>query len=377
MRAVSTDLGRVLDGGQFDCHLVIDAFYGAERTLSDVPTDASWQLTWRKSADVPGSGQLMVQYASEQGESVTPREFTDRLAPFGQEVAPKIVIGAGDLQETVQVGRWGIDDVPSARDDQFRPVDQVVTVGSFVELTLLDPLEAVAASGFTRVERPQSTSAWAELQRLTGMKVLRSLPDATVPASLTYSLEQGGRLKAVQALAAAIGGTPYVQSDGTLTVLRDSSTTPVRRFEVGGSGTLLDFKYSMSKSGVYNEIVGIFETEDRQPIVVPPAQTIDGPLSIYGPFGKRTRYYSSPFVKTADAATSALQKILQQSQTATFRVPVEAVIDPRIEIGDCVELEQATEVFTGTVAEVVFRANKTMQMQVDVSRRVDEINLEL
>jgi hypothetical protein len=377
VRAVSDELARVLDEGQYEVSLGLDAFYGAERTLQGLTVDASWELKWVKSADVPGSGSVLVQMPSTDGTSLTPREFTARLAPFGQEVAPLLSISAGQFTETVQAGRFRIADVPSARDETLRHSTRTVTVGSYVKLALLDQLEAVRAAGFARPENPVHTSdAWQELARLTGMRILRNGVTAAVPASITYEMTSGGRLKAVRELAAVLGGTPYVLSDGALTVVPDGPLAPVRRFTVGDTSTLLGFEYAMSSDGVFNEVVGIFEDADRNPIVVPPAQVTSGPLAVSGPFGRRTRYYASPFVKTPTQAASALQKILAQaSQMKAFRVLPEFVLDPRIEVGDTIEIEQAEQTYLGVVAEVTWRANGKMTLGVDIYQSVDEANL--
>lgn len=378
MRSVSDALADVLDGGQYELDLKLDVFYGPERTLQGLTVDDSWEFTWVKSAEVPGRGSLLVQVATPDGTSLTPREFTARLAPFGQEVSPILTVRAGQFEESVLAGRFRIVDVPSARDETLRHSVRTVTVGSYVKLDLLDQLEAVNAAEFNRPEHPVHTSdAWQELGRLTGMRLVRSGATVPVPASIVYEMSQGGRMKAVRELAAALGGTPYVRSDGALTVLPDSMGVPVRRFTIGPDSTLLDgIEYAMSSQGVYNEVVGVFEDADRNPIVVPPAQVRAGALRVDGPFGRRTRFYASPFVKSVEQATAALEKVLAQStQLRVARVPVPAVLDPRIEVGDTVEVEQAEQTYTGVVAEVKWQANGRMTMLVDVFRTVDEGNL--
>ncbi|ERG63545.1 hypothetical protein L332_03645 [Agrococcus pavilionensis RW1] len=377
MRDVSVELARVLEGGQFETSLTLDVFYGAERRLQSLTVDSSWELRWVKSADVPGAGSVLVQVQMPDGSSLTPREFTARLAPFGQEAVPLLTIRAGHFSETVQAGRFRIAEVPSARDEQLRHSVRVITVGSYVKLGLLDHLDAVREAGFTRPEKPvHTTDAWQELARLTGMRIVRSMPTVAVPESITYELIEGGRLRAAQEIAAAIGGTLYVRADGALTVLRDGLGTPVRRFKIGDESTLLGLEYAMSSEGVKNEVVGIFEDDERKPIVVPPAQIQDGPLRVSGPFGRRTHYHRSEFVKTVTQATAELAKVLAQvSQMKAFRVPVTVALDPRVEVGDTVELEQATQTYRGVVAEVSWQADGSMTLQVDVYRVIDEANL--
>ena len=376
MRAVSDELAAVLDGGQYELDLRLDVFYGAERTLAGLTVYPSWELKWVKSADVPGSGSVLVQVQMPDGSSLTPREFTSRLAPFGQEVAPLLTVRAGAFAETVMAGRYRIVDVPSARDENMVHAARVITVGSYVELRLADQLEAVREWGFAAPEQPVHTSdAWQEMARLTGMRIVRSAPTVSVPASIVYDMSDGGRLKAVQALADALGGTLYVTADGALTVLADGEGESVRTFPYRGS-TVLDFEIGMSSEGVYNEVVGNFEAEDRSPIVAPPARVTDGPLRVDGPFGRRTRYYASPFVKTREQADSALAKILARSSTAkAYRTSFPAILDPRVEVGDTVTVEQDTHTYAAVVVEVAWKADSTMTLTVDIVRTLDQANL--
>jgi hypothetical protein len=381
MRQVSEQLGQILDGGQFVARLVVDVFYGADRTLQDVPVGVGWQVQWRRDADVPGSGRLSVMYSSKQGESMSPKDFTDALAPFGQEVALRMVFLVGDREESVQVGRWQIDDVPSARDDEMRLIDRVVSVGSYVDLVVLDALERVQADGFAAPSAPPAgATAWGELRRLTGMAIQRVGADPTVPSTMQYAVQDGGRLKAVRELAAAIGGTPYVRADGVLTVLPFAQAQIARRFEYGANSTVFDLPHAMSKAGVCNVIVGVFEDDSRNPISVPPARQLTGPLRVDGPFGVRTKYVTSrdyPLAKTATQVADVLAAELARSTTLqTVRIPVETVLDPRVEIGDTVALERSNVTEVGAVQEITYRSDWRMVMGVDVTVRISEDNSE-
>lgn len=371
MRQHTENLAQVLTGS-FSTRLIADVFYGAERTFADLPV-GSWELRWDSEARIKSGGSLTVEYTSDVADSLSPTEFADVLAPFGQELNLLMEVSAGEFRETVQLGHYRITAVPDARDEYMRLLGRTLTVGSRVTLTLMDRMTGVDRAGFRSEEAPPSlVSCWAEIQRLTGMQVLRSVADKAIPTSVVYLAEQGGRLKAVQELAGILGGVAYVTPDGAVSVMPDEVGAAVGALTLGESGTILDVAHSMESDGVYNEVVGNFEDDDRNPIYAT-AAIIDGPLAIDGPFGPYTRYYSSPYVKTQMAAQSAVDAILSQvSSTQTYRVPVQCLINPLIEDGDVVTVERAEGgVLTGRVVNHRFGASNLMTLDLDVQRNVN------
>lgn len=370
MRQHSAHLAEVLTES-FTTRLIADAFYGAERTLADLPV-GSWELQWNSEAKIKSAGSLTVEYTSDVAESLSPGEFTDVLAPFGQELNLLMEVSAGEFKETVQLGHYRLTAVPNARDDYAQLMNRTITVGSRVTLTLEDRLIGVERAGFQSEQSPPSmASCWTEIQRLTGMQVLRSVPDKAIPNSVVYLAEQGGRLKAVQELAGVLGGSAYVTPDGAISVLPDAAGGIVGKLTLGDSGTILDVAHSMESEGVYNEVVGNFEDANRNPLYAV-ASITSGPLAVDGPYGRYTRYYSSPFVKTPAAAQSAVDAILSQvSSTQTYRVPVQCLVNPLIEDGDVVSVQRPIgEPLVGRVVNHKFGASNLMSLELDVQRDV-------
>lgn len=370
MRVASANLTEVLKGS-FSTRLIVDSFYGAERTKTDLPP-LSWELRWDSQARIKSSGSLTVVYTPEVSESLSPSSLTDPLAPFGQEVNLLLEVSAGEFKETVQLGRYRIVAVPDARDSYADHSGQTITVGSVVEMTLQDRLVSVERAGFRSEQSPPSlASCWAEIQRLTGMQVLRSVADAVIPASVVYEATQGGRLKAVEALADVLGGVPYATPDGAVSILPDEWGDVVAELVLGAEGTILDVAHSMESDGVYNEVVGNFEDADRNPIYAVAAIT-NGPLAITGPYGAYTRYYSSSFVKTQAAAQSAVDAILTQvSSVQTYRVPVQCIVNPLVEDGDVVSVERPVgDPLVGRIVSHAFGASNMMSLVLEVRRDV-------
>lgn len=370
MRPHTDNLAAVLTGS-FTTRLIVDSFYGPERTLANLDVDG-WELRWDSEARIKSGGQLTVVYSSDVADSLSPAEFTDVLAPFGQELNLLLEVSAGEFRETVQLGHYRITAVPDARDEHMDVLQQTLTVGSRVTVTLEDRMVSVARAGFRSEQSPPSlASCWAEIQRLTGLQVIRSVDDRVIPTSVVYLAEQGGRLKAVQELAGVLGGVAYVTPDGALSVLPDVPGGVVAALTLGDEGTILDVAHSMESEGVYNEVVGNFEDEQRNPIYAVAAIS-SGPLAVGGPYGAYTRYYSSPFVKTQEAAQSAVDAILSQvSSTQTYRVPVQCLLNPLIEDGDVVTVERPTGgVLTGRVVNHRFGSSKVMSLELEVQRNV-------
>jgi hypothetical protein len=223
-RPVSAALVEVLAGrrgGTFALEIIADVFYDGERTFKSLPlTDV--RLKWDIESDLKSAATLVVDYGSASGESLTPTDFSSTLAPYGQEVNLIAKVSAGGFSETVQLGRYKIFDDPEASDQTMDFQGRRVTVSSHVEVTLTDLMVQVKRAGFRFPQNPSTTSAWDELAAVTGMPVIRSLPDATLAATLAYEANEGGRLKAVQAIANRLGGVPYTNAFGALTVLPDA-----------------------------------------------------------------------------------------------------------------------------------------------------------
>lgn len=368
---------QLLDGGQMQTRLLLSTFYGSEMTLADLDV-TSWSFDYERGRDMPVTGSVTVLYSSTDGKSESPADFTDKLAPFGQQATVNVEVSAGTFKEIIPLGRFKILSTPEARDTDMRFGSRVITTSSEVKLELIDLLEGVRASGFTTPTRPAYTHCWAELARISKMQVYRSVPDVSIPPSIEYEIEQGGRLKACQQIAARLGGTLYVRPDGSLTVIPDTpaSATPVKTYTLGEDGLQLsEIRRQLSSEGIYNEVVGKFEDGDGNPISLPPARITDGPLSVNGPLGPRTRYYSSTYVRTLSQARTTLASILAQSSTRKpVLVPIELPFDPRLEIGDIIGLQQSKETLAGSVEKIGLSDSGVMKLDVSVTGRVPEIN---
>ena len=374
MRQVSPAVAHAMESGSFDMSVTLRAFYGNGVTLQDVPV-VDWSIESEEGREVPTSGSVDAVYADDAGRSISPRSFTDHLAPFGQEVSILVTVSADEFEETIELGNLKIQETPEAKDANVQLGSRVLTASSRVKLSLMDRLESVRAAGFTGATGAKYKTCWAELAHLSGMRVVRSVDDRALPR-VEYEMAEGGRLTACRAIAAHLGGTLYVRSDGALTVIPATPGPVVRRFKIGTESLVLsEWARALSTGGLYNEIVGVFEDDDGNEVWVPPAQIVDGPLSVHGPLGHRTKYHTSNLVKTRDDARKVLREVLQQSSTLTaVEIPVEVVIDLRLEIGDTVELEQDEETLRGRIVKVAHSSNRKTTMTIAVTASFPEPN---
>lgn len=357
----------VITGGSFGLEVVMDVFYGPARTMQDVPLE-DWSFSGDYDAKIKTAGTVVIAYQGDFADSISPKEFTDALAPFGQEVRPYLVVTAGEFRERLPLGVYRIDEDPTADDVEVEFNGRVITHGSRVELSLLDRFHGVDVPSMTPEKPADLTSAWAELTRLARLPVTRTVPDVTIPRSITYARN---RLEAVQQIAALLGGRACMRSDGTVGVIPDELGEPSIDLRIGDErGTILSVGNSMSSAGVYNAVYGDFEDATGRGFHLED-WIRTGPLAIDGPFGERPIAFpddQKEFIRSQSQARTALAGFLEQVSTIGPReMPVSVVPDPRIEVGDVTSLERLSNTITGRVVKYTLAKDSAMQLTVRVA----------
>jgi hypothetical protein len=365
MRTHSDELEAVLLTGSFSTRLIVDAFAGPDRTITDLGA-AGWDLRWDREGDLKSAGTLAVVHMTDEGTTVVPSEVTDPLAPFGQEVNILMEISAGDFSETVQIGYYRLGAGDGASDEYADVGDRRVVTSSSLRLQLEDRLSAVKRRGFRSEENPASTSGWDELARITGLQVVRSLADITLSEEFVYAAVKGGRLAAVRTIAFLIGGTEYTTPDGALSVLPATPGDVVGRLVLGEDGTIDGEDLGMDSSEVFNVVVGDFETVDRIPIHVVSEAT--GDLAPGGLYSENTYYHSNSAITTEAAAEIEVAAVLaQMSETKARRITVQCVLNPLVELGDVLEVERRDgSLLTAQVVKYRYGTSSLMTLEMDV-----------
>lgn len=346
--------------------LKADVYYGAERLIENIPLD-EWSLNGDIDADIKTGASVTVSYTGDFGETVTPRELTDALAPFGQELRLYMEISAGGFKDRIAMGAYRIEDVPSATDAQMRFRERLITKGSTVRLQLLDRFYGVKRARFRALQEPRSlTSAWDEIARLSRLAVIRNVADVAIPRSVVYSRD---RLDAIQQLAAVLGGRAFMRGDATLAIIPDTPAASVAELMIGEDGVVLDVAYALHSEDVYNVVVGDFEAVNGTPIHAEAAITL-GPLSVNGPYGENVIEYPNDqktFITTQSAADAAVAAYLSQvALTETFELPVQATLDPRLEIGDVVTVVRRDRLISGQIRKYTMGAKGPMSLTLGV-----------
>jgi hypothetical protein len=384
MRDTTATLGEVLKSS-FGARLIADVFYDDERTLKGLDVGA-YTLQWDIEGEIKGNGYLDVVYQGGTGDSLTPREFTDRLAPFGQEVNLLMEITAGTFSETVMLGRYRIVAAPTASDRYAKFMGRQVVTGTTLRVNIADLLVGVQREGLRWPSPPLRSTTYAEMQRLSGLPILESVPDAPIPTGVIYEPKDGGRLEAVQMLASWLGGTAVVTALGELTVVPFEPGDVVNTISMGEDGRILDVQTGMDSEGVYNEVVGTYQSDDGTPFYSV-ASINSGPLAVSGPYGRYTFNDTAQGVQTQGQANiRARQQLDRLISGQSYRITVTCVLDPRVEVGDMVTLngplefdqddptDEGTPAFTdtGRVLSCGFGTDNTMTITLDVARHVGE-----
>lgn len=370
MRPHSDALLEVL-AGSFSRRLWVDVFHGTDRVEQDLPV-IGWTFEGDLSGEIKHSGRGTVVYSSKHGESLVPEGTTGVLSPFRARLLMVLEIFTDDgFSERVNLGWMKVTKVPSAYDSfaTVNGIDRVVA--SYVEIVFQSLDTDVQRRGFRFPEQPSSLlSCYDEIRRITGFPVNESVIDKPIPSLPTYEAAQGGRLKAVQELAGALGGRAVVDPSGAFTVVPDVAGPVAGTLTVGPQGTVVDVGYEVDTDGVYNAVVGVFEDANRKPIYAV-AVAPEGDLSPDGLYGEYTRYYSSDFVKTQVQADAAVASVLAQSiGSQQYDVPLQCIINPLPELGDTVEVVGHDRPLVGRVVKYSLSDSPLMNATLRVERNL-------
>jgi hypothetical protein len=319
------DTGRSILESSHGSSFVVSAYYGQELSLAVVNIDRSnSSIAYDATAQSQGTGTL---YVVSQGESLRPRAKTDPLAAFGQEVSISYTVGT---DVNIALGRFRIKDVPSAS-EMYRP-DLSIPIGSLVELSLADRFDIIVNDSFLAASSPQSTSAWDEIRRISPIPVVRSLDDATVPATLVYQ----NKFDAIQQLMKLMGGEPALTREGALTA-RLSSSWALGLAPVTSVNGIIKRDDGMSND-LYNTIV-VTNSNDSSILGIAQIDDPANPLYVNGPLGRRVKTIQDPLATTPSAATATAQTYLRQYSTQqTQQVTVECLPRWDIELGDVIQV---------------------------------------
>jgi hypothetical protein len=377
MRFGSSALSGALSGS-FDHYWVADLFYDGERRLANVPiTDVSF--TENADATIQHSGSCTVVWADEFATSVAPDEVSDMFAPFGAQLAVYSVVSAGEFSERVAYGRFEITNVPSAVDENMLFRGEWITVGSRVELELKELLAGVGEERFDVPSAPVDLdSTWAELSRITGLQLTRTVDDVPITRTIMYP---ESKLDATYDLMSVmLDAVPHMTGDGTLAARPNVWPAPVAALVRGDGGTVVSVGSQLSSAQVYNRVVVRAGSGD-QAAVLAVAEVSSGPLRVrnpdgsVSPFRARTKYLSSELVTTEEQAQVWAESELEKVSTLRSRVvPVVELFNPLRERGDVITIDHGGLTLTGRVQRISRNDPATQDLVVEVASQTTRVD---
>jgi hypothetical protein len=368
MRARSSHLDEVIT----DSHsrrLLVDVFHGADRVMQGVEL-TDWELDWDLTRDVKMSGSATIAYQSVSGESLVPAGTSGVLSPFRAKLLLTMEVSAGDFTELITLGWARIITAPSGVDYYTDTPFGRYVVASVVEIEFLGLEENVRRRGFRSPEQPPSlTSTYAELRRITGMTVVQTVSDNTIPAGTTYETAKGGRLAATQLLFGNIGCIGVINQAGQWVGVPKVAGASVGALALGQSGTVTEVGYEVDTNDIYNCVAGTFEDANRNPIYAV-AEEKTGDLSVEGPYGENTLPYSQTTpVSGQSEADRIVQALLTQSIGGqTYLVPIKCIANPVIEIGDVLDVTGWTRPLQGRLIKARMTKEAVMDVTLEVQR---------
>jgi len=317
--------------------------------------------------------------------SLTPLNSDSPLAPYGQRLevrAGAIVAGEPRL---VRLGFLAVQSADPTEQYYRDGMGVMQRSPSVVSVDADDLMQVINEASFLTPEQPPAgATCLSEIRRLVGTRLpvgsFDGVTDQYVPSTITYDDGQGGRLKAIQGLAAACDAACRVDDDGYLVVVpRARKTTPSLTLYTAGTpdgrgGQIVTLRRSMSRDRVYNAVVARGEAAvDTAPLqaIAYDTQTDAQWGSV---FGEKPYTFNSPILTTQAAVDqAAATRMNNLIGGRDYQITVDVVPNPAVEIDDCVRLVTPFEEFTGVIRSIRFPLTVAGLMSVTLSVLVGDI----
>lgn len=269
-----------------------------------------------------------------------PTRPTDPVAPYGTEVILYRGIRYAASQDLVKLGVFRLQDAERA---------QPLTTG--LPVTLWDRSKGVQDARFPYPRRFAAQTA-IELVELLISEVYPSINFfVTTTADLTTTVPKHvvaqDRWGEVMRLIKAHGCEAFFNADGNFVIqdIPDPGTaTPVWTVDAGPDGVMVSVNDKVTRDGAPNIVIASGASKDgtSDPVTsqYPHGYDTDpsSPTYYLGAYGKVTRYYSNPHIRTQTAANKVADAQLADHLGASRTVSFGAVPNPALEAGDAVQI---------------------------------------
>jgi hypothetical protein len=362
--AVSAQLAQIIRSGGFFHSFVADVTVDGQRVLSDLPL-SSCKISANRNAKIRTQANVRIDYSDELGRTVVPSDLNSWMTPYATFLTVSSKISAGGFSEKVLRGDLKIVAVKEPKDSRLRHQGVWFSVGSTVALSLADAFAVTDKERFPIPSSPTSlTSTWGELGTITGLPLLRNVADTPITRAVTY---QESRLDAAFDLAQILGGIPYLNPFGQLTIDPDAWGAATEALIIGKDGTVVEVQPDeLTDEGIYNQVVVRTYGTDQVGILAT-AQVLEGPLRYGGPFGRVPYFASSQYITTAPAAQAYADALLPKvSYRPASIYMISCLPDPRREVGDVVTFTKDDIPLTGRIQELELADTGPMTLKVIV-----------
>jgi hypothetical protein len=368
MIELPADLSAAMLDGSHSARYVADALYNGVVTYPNLPLITAGSIATRAESRIQTSGRIYLRDKSDGvSESLAPDAMMDTLAPFGQEVDIRREVYIGqDFIGARSIGRFRITQVPSIAETRRRVGNAWFRDSVAVELKLDDLFEKLDADTFAVAESPQpGATVWSEIRRISSVPISRTDADAPVGTSTVYEKD---RLDVITELMATLGLVPHMTREGALTGRRadpiGDGVAPVADL----TGTIRDMSNSLSID-IYNMVIAKGYGSGAAQLVSTDSIT-EGPLSIYGPLGRRPYEYNSSLMTTQAMVDAAAKTRLSNIANRYLkRVTINCLPRLDLEAGDPVTATDpdSGRVEVGQVTGLDWNLNPTELMTVEIT----------
>lgn len=294
-----------------------------EEYLGEVVVDDG-AITYTYGAKIPGRLELTVPY------NYNPTSRHSPLAALGQRLNVTRIMYNEAGAHALNLGWFLVQGWEMAS-----PVIDVEAVS----------LEQVVADyRFDQAYQPASGSTYLDILEEVIGGLLPVEWDGT-PASKTITTDaylwEESRIDCMYDVAGDWGADVRVDADGVLSLSaeRQVQATPHRSFRHGEVDAYVRWSTTAMRDQVYNSVVARGEKSDGTPIqAIAVDSNPNSRTYYYGPYGRRQRFYESQFITSQSQAKAVAQRLLAKELLRDTVVQIEAPPDPRLELGDTIEV---------------------------------------
>jgi hypothetical protein len=157
-------------------------FYNDEPVFTDLPV-SDWSLSWDLESEIKSTGNLTAAYTSDGGGVAVPARVPRCPRPVrAASERPRRGVRGSVFTETLQLGRFRINQSAGAVDSYFQFLGKTLTAGSLVKLHHRRSAVVRETRRVPLARTAQMTdSTWDEVQRITALPVNPNLTDAPTP----------------------------------------------------------------------------------------------------------------------------------------------------------------------------------------------------